>query len=209
MARVIIDLGKLAEECGLPCTESMAPDGVHVMRDYEWNADALAAVAAKAKEAAKQYDEIQFEGHTPTWVVAAGAYAGQPATTIGFIVQENKEFPIPGYKQGEVPEGNPLKFEIDDRGDILVIKFAEAHPAAIGAPRNFDVEEFHNTIVPAVPAGRHIVLDGFCINVMGTALALAYAKDAASVSMQFHGETGYTCCATNSADRKLGDVTYL
>lgn len=203
-----VDLKKMAADYGLP-TEDVVRNGVVMMRDEPvWNSEALrrAVKEVRAMAQADTYDRVEILAHCPNWVSSALTYAAAPAVGHAKVGPGGKyEMDLTPFAFGEIDPSLKTRFDVTESGDRVYITLYPETDANAGA-HGFDLDRFSEIKVPAVPAGKVILLAGEMVNPIAVSMALAYAPEAKAVFLRFHDASHYYCAITNSPDIEIGDM---
>jgi hypothetical protein len=203
-----IDLSKMTKEYGLP-TEDVIHNGKVMMRDEPvWNSEALRRAVGDVKAMAAQdsYDQVEILAHCPNWVTTALTYAAAPAKGLskvgpgGKYVLDLHPFPV-----GDIDPSLGIHFDVQEQGDRVYVTLIPNANADEGA-HGFDLERYEEITVPAVPAGKVVLLAGEMVNPVAVSLALSYAKDAKAIYLRFHQAEYYYCSITNDPEIQIGDM---
>ena len=209
MNSLIIDLNKMADEYQLPRADSVRPDGVVMMRNEPvWDSEALrrAVAEVKARAAAAQYDRVEVQAHCPNWVTAALNYAAAPAVGYAQIGPNGMyKLDMNAFPFGEIDPSLNTRFEVREEGDLVYVTLVPIGNADAGA-HGFDLTRFDEICVPAIPAGKRVLLAGEMVNPIAVCMALAYAPEAKAVYLRFHQNPYYYCCISSDPEIPLGDM---
>jgi hypothetical protein len=202
-----IDLRKMTQEYGLP-TEDVVHNGKVMMRDEPiWNSEALrrAVRDVKAMAAEDSYDQMEILAHCPNWVAAALTDAAAPAKGLakvgpgGIYVLDLHPFPV-----GDIDPSLGIHFEVKEQGDRVYVTLVPDANADEGA-HGFDLTRYEEITVPAIPAGKVVLISGEMVNPVAVSLALSYAAEAKAVYLRFHQAEYYYCSITNVPEIQIGD----
>ncbi len=157
-----IDLDRLAHSLGVASRGDQGPQaGAH-----PWQPAHLPAVLDYLPEATP----LGLYGRGPNWLYVAAALLAYPEPFYQFDVRLGWISP-PRVRLGAPPADSPVQVRLWPRAD-------HTHVAVALTKTHLDYAEAEGLIVPPIPPGRGVVLDGQLPLWLYTALALAYAPHA-------------------------------
>lgn len=212
----IFDIDQMGLELGGQRVDSVAPDGKTVQR-VQWTpvlAEQLVQ-RIRAELPADPAAEVAHRGSAPMWVMGAAMAAMYPHSNSFLPPFDGVCLKLHNLTQGAINPAAEVEFAVARRGDVLYVTYKADDPNKPqlygGGHHSYNPELIPLIQTPAAGAGVHVCLRGNSSYNVTMSIATAYFRDCASLSILGGGpsgpDQGYFCCLTNSAERRLGDLT--
>lgn len=213
MSKFVLDINEVGKKIGVP-TKEVDMHG-HVMQMPVWSVeDHLVPAIETAKEmvAAANADEIALTGQSDHWVLAAVETV--TAEKLTEHIAGNGPMAVPAITMGEETAEGGIPFLTHTEGNTLYIYWDPDDPTKKGPglpPHNYDVSKMPYVKVPVCTPDQDICITcngpyGVIATVIRPYL-LPGACRSFSISKGHGDDSGYICVLTNTAEKKIGDVT--
>lgn len=170
-------------------------------------------ILQKTLDAIKNMDfhgkDLLLEGQVPSWVIAAIADAYPHLRVYNYVYYLEQVVEMPRLSVGDESGAGEIGYHVTCDGDKVFLQYTADKPGS--HEHSYDHTKLALSRVPAIAPGKHIYIAGHGATFVQVAIALAYTRDAKSVSLAFHGGDGtpgtqgsYHCAVTHCDEVVLG-----
>lgn len=205
----VIDIVALAEKHVKHWETRYRRDGSEIRYPF-WTVEELLAAIPDFEEATAAGTAVEIKGVTPAWVMAVIVRLAHPHPIVFRKDETRFAYTIPlrmaGPEEGVNPDGG-IEFTVEQEGDKVFITYMADDPTKpfTNGSHNYDMEKLPLVRTPYVSPDSHVYLRGSAAYPVSMSMLPTYFGKCRSISVLDHDQPWYTCVATYSDERKIGD----
>lgn len=198
---IVLRLNELAEKIGNEPRE-VVQNGTTKM-SVNWDAPTAQKALAEAYPLSATGEKVVIDGPTPAWFASALTHVVHPCP-VALHDPKVGDIDIPHLAKGEPNPAGELAFNVQEGKDGVLLSFSIDNGTV---PPVYDYNNLKNIVVPEIPEGKPLYIDGKGPNYIAVALGEAYAHTQPSVSYHQTQLHGYVCGITHVTSFHVGEFT--
>ncbi len=200
----MLNLSELAEKIGNQPQEVTLPNGTTRM-SVNWDGPTAQKALAEAYPLSMKGDKVVIDGPAPAWFASALTHVVHPCPValhdpkVGDI-----DIPNLSLSRGEANPAGEIAFNVKEGEHGVLLTWSIDNGTM---PPVYDHNNLSKIVVPDIPEGKPLFIDGRGPNYITVALGEAYAHTQPSVSYHQPQNKAYVCGITHDRTIQVGVMT--
>ena len=198
----IINTNELAKKIGNEPREFVTPQG-ETRVSISWDTETAQKALAEVYPLASKGNPVVINGRVPAWFASALAHVVHPCHVGLYDPKIQGNVDIPACKRGEANPQGELAFKVSEGKEGILVQWEISNGTM---PPVYDYHNLSKVVVPEIPEGKPVYIDGKGPNYITVSIGEAYAHTNAGAFFHQPQNKAYVCGITHDPKFRVGDM---